>query len=475
MNGYSFEMDAKRRLWEPSASDRALQTPEVATMPRTLSRSNAHFRKAAARLPLGVSSNFRYWGEDKTLYIESGKGARLRDIDGNEYIDYRMAYGPCILGYADQRVDAAARAGMEVGGVFALSTQREYSVAERIASMVPAAERVRFSNSGTEAVMAALRLARAHTGRDSYVVIEGGYHGVFDAALWYTPIEEWHPGEGEPHLIPYSAGVPGILRALLHAVPMNDANRLESVFKAYGHEIAAFLIEPIMGNCCSISATREFLRDARELCDKYGIVMIIDEVKTGFRVARGGVQELMGVRGDLCTFAKAMGNGYPIAVIAGREDIMRHVGDGVVHGGTFTCHSVALAAAEKTLEILAETPALDTIADYGSKLRTGMSKVLTQRGIPHSFSGHPSMSGLFFSEEPPRNYRDWAASDYTFYEALAPELHDLGVLCEPDSREPWFVCEAHDEKCLAETLERFETAVDSVVRSQRGTAQRAAN
>ena len=266
--------------------------------------------------------------------------------------------------------------------------------------------------------------------------------------------------------MPYSAGVPHILRGLVHAVPMNDADRLESMFKAYGDQIAAFLIEPIMGNCCSISATREYLREARALCDRYGIVMIIDEVKTGFRVARGGVQELMGVKADLCTFAKAMGNGYPISVVAGREDIMRKLGNGVVHGGTFTCHSVALAAAEKTLEILDETPALQTIVDYGSKLRTGISQILSQRGIRHSFSGHPSMSGLFFSETPPRDYRDWATSDYTFYEALAPQLHDLGVLCEPDSREPWFVCEAHDERCLAETLQRFETAVDRVIRRE---------
>jgi glutamate-1-semialdehyde 2,1-aminomutase len=251
---------------------------------------------------------------------------------------------------------------------------------------------------------------------------------------------------------------------------MNDAERLESVFKAYGHEIAAFLIEPIMGNCCSISATREYLHAARALCDKYGIIMIIDEVKTGFRVARGGCQELFDVQADLCTFAKAMGNGYPISVLAGREDIMRRLGQGVVHGGTFTAHSIALAAAEKTLEILDETPALQKIAEYGTKLRAGMSQILAQRGIKHSFSGHPSMSGLFFSEQPPRNYRDWAGSDYTFYETLAPELHDLGILCEPDSREPWFVCEAHDDRCLSETLQRFETGVERVVRKGQSPA-----
>src|SRR6185436_17380528 len=175
----------------------------------------------------------------KTIYVAGAKGARVRDIDGNEYIDYRMAYGPCILGYADPRVDAAARNGIEIGGVFALSTEREYAVAERISRMVPAAELVRFSNSGTEAVMAALRLARAYTGKDSYVVVEGGYHGVFDAALWYTPMRNWDPSKGDPEVVAYSAGVPSMLRKLLHTVPLNDADRLESVFKAHGAEIGA--------------------------------------------------------------------------------------------------------------------------------------------------------------------------------------------------------------------------------------------
>src|SRR5215813_7679457 len=173
---------------------------KVVHMARSLARSNAHFKRAVTRLPLGVSSNFRYWGEDQTLYVSKARGARVWDIDGNEYIDYRMAYGPCILGYADPRVDEAARAGIEVGGVFALATEREYAVAERIAKMVPAAERVRFSNSGTEAVMAALRLARAYTKKDNYVILEGSYHGLFDAAMWYTPMEKWSQ-IGDPQVV----------------------------------------------------------------------------------------------------------------------------------------------------------------------------------------------------------------------------------------------------------------------------------
>jgi len=427
---------------------------------RSLAKSNQHFRKAITKLPLGVSSNFRYWGDDKTIYVKRGKGARLWDIDDNEYIDYRLAYGPAILGYADSRVDDAARAGIEVGGVFALGTELEYEVAARISAMVPAAELVRFSNSGTEAVMAALRIARAYTGKDGHIILEGGYHGLFTEVLWYTEVEDWNPQDGAPQVLPYGEGVPELIKPLFHAVPLNDANALEEVFRKNHQDIGAFLIEPIMGNCCGLTATAEYLADVRALCDKYNVVLIIDEVKTGFRVAKGGVQELFGIKSDICTFAKALGNGYPISVVAGREDIMRKVGDGVVHGGTFTAHSVALAAANKTLQILDETDALATIQQYGEDLQTGLSGILTARGIEHSFVGHPSMMGLFFSDKAPVDYRDWVNTNYEFYDSLAPELHELGILVEPDSREPWFMCEAHDVKCLAETLDKFETAVD---------------
>jgi glutamate-1-semialdehyde 2,1-aminomutase len=358
---------------------------------------------------------------------------------------------------------------MEVGGVFALATEKEYAVAERISRMVPAAELVRFSNSGTEAVMAALRLARGYTGKDAYVIVEGGYHGLFDAALWATDVKNW-TGEGEPNVIPYSEGVPKATRPLLHFVPLNDANRLEDTLKKHGHEIAALLIEPIMGNCCSIAADPAYLKAARELCTRHGVLLIVDEVKTGFRVARGGVQELYGVTADLCTFAKAIGNGYPISVLAGREEIMRKLGRGVAHGGTYTAHSVSLAAADKTLQILEETSALDDIKSYGEDLMAGMRQILTARGITHAFSGHPSMFGLFFAAKAPANYRDWKRSDYAFYDAMAPHLHDEGVLCEPDSREPWFISAAHDESCLAETLKGFEIAVDRTIEEKAAKA-----
>ena len=428
-------------------------------MTRSLKKSNEHFQKAIKKLPLGVTSNFRYWGDEETIYVDRASGCRIRDIDGNEYIDYRLAYGPYILGYADPRVDQAAREGMEIGGVFALSTELEYEVAQKISSMVPSAELVRFSNSGTEAVLAALRVARAYSNRDEYIMLEGGYHGVSDSALWDIDLDDWDPTTGEPEITSSSKGVPERLSKMVHLVPMNDANRLEDLLKKKHNEIGALLIEPILGNCCSISADQDYMTSVRELCTKYDVVLIIDEVKTGFRVAKGGVQELYGIEADLCTYAKSIANGYPISALCGKEEMMRLIKyGGVLHGGTFTAHSVAISAANKTLEIIESTDALDTVCDYGLQLRKGLSKILSDYDTPHSFTGHPSMSGLFLSENPPTNARDFRSSNYPLYEKLAEELLEYGVLCEFDPREPWFICESHAKDALKPTLDAFEAA-----------------
>ena len=244
---------------------------------------------------------------------------------------------------------------------------------------------------------------------------------------------------------------------------MNDMQRLEDMFRRHGSQLAAMLLEPIQGNCCGILARADYVQLARSLCDEYGVLLIIDEVKSGFRVGKGGIQGMLGVRPDITTFAKAVANGYPIALVAGREDVMRHFHHGgASHGGTYTAHSVSLAATEECLRILDETPALETLAGHGQALMTGISGILNARGIAHSYTGHPSMFGLFFRDTPPDNYRDWKTSDYSFYDTMAYFLHDLGVIVEPDSREPWFMCEAHglDKAYLSDTLKAVETAVD---------------
>ena len=430
----------------------------------SIKKSNAHYKEAVKRLPLGVSSNYRSWGPDETLYVSHGKGGRLWDIDGNEYVDYRMGYGPGILGYADDRVDQAARDGMSVGGPTALSTEKEHAVAQRIAGMVDSVDMVRFANSGTEAVMAGLRLARSFTGRSRHIMIEGGYHGLSDGVLWEMHHEQDEKGEITLEVQSEGRGVPTLLRTLFETVPLNDSDKIEQVLRTQGNDIAVVLIEVILGNAGGIVSEPGYLKRLRSLCDEHGVVLMVDEVKTGFRVARGGVQELMGVEADICTFAKAMGNGYPISAVAGKREIMSTIGPGgSAQGGTYAAHPVSLAAAEKTLEILDETDALEQIAEYGTKMQEGISQILSARGVEHAWSGHPSMSGVFFAESAPRNYRDWASSDYELYEALAARLIQSGILVEPDSREPFFISSAHDDSCLNETMEKFERSLGLVL------------
>jgi len=412
---------------------------------RILTASRQQHDRAARSLPLGVSDTYRHWG-DQTIYVKRAKGAWLWDIDGNRYIDFRLGWGPIILGYGDERVDRAAKRGMELGGSTALASELEAAVAEIMIEMVPGVELVRFANSGSEAVATALRVARAYSGRDGFVMVEGAFHGMFDSVLWRTQMESWNPGGAQPpELAPFGRGIPTAHRDLVGVVSLNDAEALEALFKQEAGRIGAVLMEPILGNCCAIAARQDYLRDVRRLCDEYGIVLIFDEVKTGFRVGRGGAQELYGVTPDLCTFAKAMANGYPIAALGGRAKFMEQISgfDGVLHGGTFTGHPIGLAAAQETLRILRDTDVLRQVADWGNELQEQLSRVFTDHDIPHVFTGHPSMFGIMFREEPPKSYRDWASSDHDLYDRMARRLPDFGLLPEPDSREPWFVCESH--------------------------------
>jgi glutamate-1-semialdehyde 2,1-aminomutase len=393
------------------------------TMPRTLKRSNLHFERALGRLPLGVASDCGYWGDDRTLYVKRASGARLWDIDDNEYIDYRLGRGRVILGYAEPRVAKAARAGIEVGGVFALATELEFAVAERIAKLVPAAELVRFSNSGAEAVADALRLARAFTGKDAIAVIDGGSHGLLGTSLREAG-QQSRPMGTNPS--PGDSRDRGLFDSPIHSVPANDANGFEELLRSHGDQIGTFLIEPIPVDCASVAAD-------------------------------------LGVRADLCTFGSSMANGFPIAALAGRQEIMRRIGNGVVQGSTYAAHPVSLAVADKTLEIIDKTDALEQIAKYGWRMREGMSQVLSRRGIPHAFVGPPSMSGLCVGDSTPSGDRDRKTVDDAFCADLVPRLHGSGILCEPDFCGSWFVSAAHNELCLAETLAKFEHAADAAL------------
>ena len=252
-------------------------------------------------------------------------------------VDFRLGYGPIILGYQDRRVDNAVVETIQTKGTISgFSTLLDTAVVKTIKAMCPNIEKVRFANSGTEAVMGALRTARGFTNRQRVVIVEGGFHGLTDEMMWKSDVEGWDPaGQTDPDIIPFGAGIPAQTRGLVDFLPLNDHHALESLFAAKGDDIAAVLLEPIMGNCGSISATPEWLQTLRETTANHGAMLIIDEVKTGFRVAKGGAQELYGIHADLTTYAKAMGNGYPVACFGGRADVMDVIGagGGVVHGG----------------------------------------------------------------------------------------------------------------------------------------------
>jgi glutamate-1-semialdehyde 2,1-aminomutase len=429
-------------------------------MTRTLKRSHLHFELALERLPLGVASDGGYAGHDRTFYVKRASGARLWDLDDNEYIDYRLAGGEVILGYADPRIARAARSGIAIGGVFAFSTELELAVAERIAALVPAAELVRFASSGAEAVADALRLARSFTGKPSIAVVDGASHMMFDAALWPSGRP---PASAELQSTSAGSASRGPFDALIYSVPGGDADRLEELLRSHRDQLGACLIEPLASDRASLAADAEYLAAVRALCDRFEVVLIIDEITTGFRVARGGAQELLGARADLCIFGPSMASGFPIAAFAGREEIMRRIGAGVAQASQPAAHPVSLAVADKTLEIVGATDALQQIARYGSRMREGMSQALARRGISHAFVGPPSMSRLDFADPAPSSDAATERFGEAFRRDLAECLHGAGILCGASLGGPWFVSAAHNELCLAETLAKFERAADATL------------
>jgi glutamate-1-semialdehyde 2,1-aminomutase len=437
---------------------------------RSYANTQALRDRAQKVMPLGVGSNFRYWSPTESPVAVRGEGCYYWDADGNRYIDYRLGFGPVILGHAHPAVLKRVAKALHQGTTFAALTETETDLAERLVRMCPGVDLVRFANSGAEATMHALRIARGHTSRDKVIKFEGQYHGMYDYVLWSTASAD--PAQlgsrSKPTPFQQSDGIPQGIRDLIITLPYNDFEVLGATLKREAGDVAAILVEPILGNAASIGPKEGWLEFLREKCDEHGIVLIFDEVKTGFRIAPGGAQQVFGIQADLVTYAKAMANGFPLAAIGGKRGVMDIVGKGVSQGGTYCANAVGVAAGEATLGLLEDGQILEAIDAQGRKLQAGISQVLTDAGIAHHMQGPGAMFGIMLTEQEPVDFRDFAHHDAQLYEGICMELVARGVIPDPDAREPWFLCAAHDDIAIDETLNVFEEAVKAVKTRQIG-------
>jgi glutamate-1-semialdehyde 2,1-aminomutase len=433
---------------------------EPATRPTpTLKRDRqiALYRRALLSMPGGTDSNFRSWGEE-TVYVDRGKGGRVWDLDDNEFVDLRMGYGPVILGHADPRVDDYVNERMRRGVSFSLTSEDEVRACELIKEITGWVEMVRMTVSGTEATMHSMRIARGYTGRTKIVKFEGQYHGVHDYALISVlPNDMEELGDrANPVRLAWGRGIPEAVTQTVIPVPYNDLTTLRAVFEAEGDDIAAVIIEPVLGNAQGILPKEGFHEGVRAITKEFGALLIFDEVKTGFRMARGGAAEYFGIKPDLATFAKAIGNGYPAAAFGGSLEVMSMLPDKVSHGGTYAGNRVAASAAVATLSILKDGSVAEAIKRRGLSIQAGLASILKAKGVPYNFTGVPAMFGIMFTDQDVREYRDWVKTDHDLYDAVAVGMHPRGAMPEPDSREPWFLCAAHNDADEAQVLEAFE-------------------
>ena len=430
-------------------------------------KSQPIFDRALNVLVKGVSSNFRFLGEKETPVIVKGKGAHVWDADDNEFIDYRLGWGPIILGHADDRVNQAVTEHLENGTTFAATSELEVIVAEKLVKMIPGMEKLRFTNTGTEATMHALRTARGYTNKEKFIKFEGQYHGAHDYVLFSTassPISAMG-ARTSPIPVQVGSGIPDKIRDYVYCLPFNNFEAVEQCVKDHHGELAAILVEPCLGNIAGIEPKDGFLDHLRSLCNDHNIALIFDEVKTGFRLSNGGARETYGVIPDISTYAKSLGNGLPVAAFGGKAEVMDVIGGGsVTHAGTFGANGVSMAAANAVIDILNETPVLKDLSKRGLRLKEGLDQVLTDADLPHQMCGHPNIQGFLITDKKVQEVRDLAYSDDGLYETIMNNMYNRGVWIEDDPREPWFLCEAHTEEIIDKTLNIFQESVKAAVK-----------
>ena len=414
-------------------------------------KSQVLFAKARRLMPGGVNSPvraFRAVGGDP-IFIASGKGATMTDIEGKTYIDYVLSWGPLILGHAHPEVVEALTKAVETGTSFGACTPREVELAERIVEAYPSIERVRLVNSGTEATLSALRVARAATGRDKILKFEGCYHGHGDSLLVKA-------GSGVATLgLPDSPGVPRVLAELTVTVPFNDPAALEEAFHVHRHELAAAIVEPVVGNMGCVPPRQGFLQKLRALTQEQGTVLIFDEVMTGFRVDYGGAQQLYKIDPDMTTLGKVIGGGLPVGAYGGKArlmDLVAPVGP-VYQAGTLSGNPLAVAAGLKTLEILRRPGLYERLDSLTSKLTNGLIAEASRLGVALTVNRVGSMFTAFFTPDSVSNYTSAKKADTAAYAQFFRSLLDAGVYFPPSQFEAVFVSTSHSEGDVSATLQ----------------------
>lgn len=425
-----------------------------------MSRNAEIFQRAQQLIPGGVNSPVRAFSGvpiDPPI-IKRGKGATIWDEDDNEYIDYVGSWGPLILGHAPTDVIEYVKIILEHGTSFGAPTELENKIAEEIIKLVPSIELVRMVNSGTESTMSAVRLARGFTGKDKIIKFEGCYHGHGDSFLIKA-------GSGALTLgRPDSPGVPeGIARETLVA-QYNDLNSVQSLMKQYKGDIAAVIVEPIAGNMGTVPPAEGFLKGLRSLCDNNDILLIFDEVMTGFRVAPGGAQELYGITPDLTTLGKIIGGGFPVGAYGGKAEIMQQIAPlgPVYQAGTLSGNPIAMAAGYKTLLLLQQNDSYQRLAKITDTLVQGMKQNLQTAGVPAQINQVGSMFCQYFSEKPVRNFQDASRANREKFNAYFVRMIQEGIYLAPSPFEAGFVSLAHRNVDIEKTLEAHRNAINSL-------------
>lgn len=425
-------------------------------------RTAEWFKRASASLINGVSSQFRYWGDDDTIVIDHGEGGHLYDMDGKRYIDFQLGFGPIILGHGEESVVEAVVEAASAGASFAMTQRREVEGAEKVMAALGWAEGMRFTNTGTEATMHSIRLARGFTGRDVVIKFEGQYHGVHDYVLFSTAGAPPDKLGSRYRPVPWqsSSGIPDSIRTYIRTLPYNDLELVTRTFKDEGNRIAAVIVEPMLGNVFGIMPDSGFLEGLRALCDQNGTVLIFDEVKTGFRIATGGAHEHFGVTPDIGAYAKAMGNGFPVAAIATRGELMEGWRKGgISQAGTYSGNAVAVAAASATIDQLSTGDPLARVEKVGQSLMEGIDGILKDKSVEGTTTGHPSMFSIYIGEGELREFRDTSGHNHDLYEDVCFRMIRKGVMPCPDALEPWFICAAHTDEDVATALQVFEESL----------------